>query len=157
MGDTVNLASRLEGLNKYYGTSILMSSSTYEGWQKTLQESKLMFESPIDTADDFDTQNITYRRLEKAKVKGKSNSNLIYEILPFELNHSERISEMALYEQGYDLFVAGRFADALSVFNMVKECQAEPDNVVLKKIEMCEQFIREPPVDWDGSLKMEEK
>jgi adenylate cyclase len=157
MGDPVNLASRLEGLNKYYDTSILISSATYEGWQKTIQETKLMFESPFDF-EDIDPSNIPCRRMEKAKVKGKNVSNLVYEILPFE-QYDDRKDDFALYEQGYDLFLAGRFQDALGIFTIVKQNQKEGlvDNVVQKKIEMCEAFAKEPPAEWDGSLRMEEK
>lgn len=154
MGDPVNLASRLESLNKYYNTSILISSSTYDGFMKSLQETQLQFECPLFSGD-IDPNSIPCRRVEQVKVKGKNISNLIYEVMPFE--YEDMYTELEMYEQGYDLFLAGRFNDALQLFNTILRNQKTPNDVVLKKIEMCEQFIREPPEEWDGSIKMDEK
>lgn len=58
IGDAVNLASRLESLNKEYGTRIIISEATYER-----------------VKDGFRT-----RALEPVKVKGKTESTMIYEV-----------------------------------------------------------------------------
>src|SRR5256885_13957225 len=57
MGDNVNLGSRLESLNKYYGTHILISDSTYEACK----------------------QMVFCRELDTIQVKGKSQAVTIYE------------------------------------------------------------------------------
>ena len=59
MGDTVNLASRLEGLNKSYGTSIIISENTYEKVK----------------------EKVYARELDRIRVKGKMESVTIYELL----------------------------------------------------------------------------
>ena len=59
MGDSVNLASRLEGLNKNYGSSIMISEFTYE-----------------DVKD-----NLVVRVLDIARVKGKTVGVKVYEVI----------------------------------------------------------------------------
>ncbi len=62
LGDTVNCASRIEGLNKYYGTSILVSEAT-----KSLTEEFFVF-----------------RTLDRVVVKGKSTGVKIYELVGYK-------------------------------------------------------------------------
>src|SRR5205814_3876903 len=59
MGDAVNLASRLEGLNKYYGTEILISESVYREAESA----------------------VVARPLDWVSVKGKTRAVLIFELL----------------------------------------------------------------------------
>ncbi len=59
MGDNVNLASRMEGLNKMYGTNIIITENTYK-----------------IVKDKFET-----RKLDVVRVKGKKKPVLIYELL----------------------------------------------------------------------------
>src|SRR6185295_11689004 len=68
MGDNVNLGSRLESLNKYYGTKILISDSTYEECKHV----------------------IFCRELDKIQVKGKSQAVTIYEPLGVRPHEDER-------------------------------------------------------------------
>ena len=60
LGDTVNLSSRLEGLNKDYGTHIIVNETTYAATQNA---------------------NFVYRELDLIRVKGKSHPVLIYELI----------------------------------------------------------------------------
>ena len=59
MGDTVNLSSRLEGLNSFYGTAVLISEATFKAAE----------------------QEIVARPLERVSVKGRSKGTLVYELL----------------------------------------------------------------------------
>jgi len=68
MGDNVNIASRLEGLNKIYGTNIIISENTY----KIIK-------------DKFKT-----RKLDTVKVKGKKKPIVIYELLSRKDNLSKK-------------------------------------------------------------------
>jgi adenylate cyclase len=89
LGDPVNLASRLEGLNKQYGTSILISENIR-----------------MRLGPDF-----VVRKLDRVAVKGKSQGILIYELLlaggPF----------VGDYERAFELYSAGDFADALAILH----------------------------------------
>ena len=60
LGDTVNLSSRLEGLNKDYGTHIIVNETTYAATQNA---------------------NLVYRELDLIRVKGKNHPVLIYELI----------------------------------------------------------------------------
>ena len=60
LGDTVNLSSRLEGLNKEYATHILLSDSTYEAVQDPL---------------------LIFREIDLIRVKGKSQPVTLYELI----------------------------------------------------------------------------
>lgn len=71
MGDNVNLGSRLESLNKYYGTKILISDATYEACKDV----------------------IFCRELDKIQVKGKSQAVTIYEPLGVRRLGAERRSK----------------------------------------------------------------
>lgn len=62
IGDSVNVAARLQALNKNYGTQILISESTYELIK-----------------DDFET-----RRVELVQFKGKTSLTLVYEVLNYK-------------------------------------------------------------------------
>jgi tetratricopeptide (TPR) repeat protein len=68
MGDNVNLGSRLESLNKYYGTKILISDATYEACKHV----------------------IFCRELDKIQVKGKSQAVTIYEPLGVRPREDDR-------------------------------------------------------------------
>lgn len=63
MGDHVNLASRLEGLNKYYGTNIIITQDTYTH------------------CTECSGKNWTVRELDTVRVKGKHEPVTIYEVV----------------------------------------------------------------------------
>jgi adenylate cyclase len=161
MGDSVNIASRLEGLNKYYGTSILISAETFKGVKKTIKRLENEPDAQIMVNESewgVSMSSIRVRRMEKVKVKGKNESKLVYEVLPLVNEYNlKQEEEFTLYEQGYTAFIEGRFHDALKSFEQVRELQLDTDNLVSKKIEMCQEYIRSPPSEWDGSIRMDDK
>ncbi|MBN9419803.1 MAG: hypothetical protein J0I12_30380 [Candidatus Eremiobacteraeota bacterium] len=87
LGDGVNLASRLEGLNKQYGTSILVS----ENVASALGEGFVL------------------RRLDRVAVKGKDQGILIFELL------GEDGEYVRLYEQALDRYFGRDFAGAIGL------------------------------------------
>jgi len=94
MGDNVNLSSRLEGMNKYYGTTILISDTTY-------QECKDM---------------VFCRQLDTIQVKGKSQAVTIYEPIGIRrLEHDRRAKdrrgEMTLLKQVKKAYVTTRYGE----------------------------------------------
>jgi adenylate cyclase len=124
IGDAVNLASRLEGLNKQYGTAILVS------------------ENIRDAAPDF-----AYRPLDWVAVKGKSNAIKIFELLS-EKGAAGGVPPEVVggYERAFAAYVARDFAGALRLLEMQAD---DPPSVVLA--ERCREFLAEPPPsDWAG-------
>jgi class 3 adenylate cyclase len=94
MGDNVNLGSRLESLNKYYGTHILISDSTYEA-----------------------CKNIIFcRELDTIQVKGKSQAVTIYEPMGIrqlsdDRRHGDRRSELTVAKKTKRAYILARYGD----------------------------------------------
>jgi PAS domain S-box-containing protein len=124
IGDAINLASRLEGLNKRYGTSIIVSDAI------------------VDRAkDSFD-----FRLLDVVAVKGKSDPITIYELLGTKGALERCRQVISAYETAFSAYAAGNFERALAV---LQENASDPPSTVL--IERCKAFLQEPPpADWHG-------
>lgn len=136
IGDGMNLASRLEGLNKYYGTKILTSGTTYEY-----------------VKDDF-----IFREIDLVSVKGKNKPVRIYELIDFKdgkLFTVEVKEKLNIYNRGLNLYREGDFKQARMVFAEVAEKYKDKTSEML--VYRCEQMIADPPVDWKGVWKMEGK
>ena len=105
MGDGVNIASRLEGINKNYGTKICVSHSVYKEAGERLW----------------------LRPIEKIRVKGRESEFLIYELLGIRDGSEETqatATEQALCElteQAYALYAAQRYTEALSCYLEIAE------------------------------------
>src|SRR5574341_1368152 len=91
VGDNVNLASRLEGLNKYYGTSILISQTTADA-----------------LANGF-----ILRDVDQVRVKGKAQVARIYELLGEGEPDPDLARYLELYHRALALYREGRFAECL--------------------------------------------
>lgn len=124
LGDGVNLASRLEGLNKHYGTHVLASEAIYE-------EAKGAFE---------------FRLLDRVAVKGKTRGVRVYELLGPAGSVGERAAALRAYEAALAAYWARDFEGALTT--LASHAQ---DRASLVLAERCRRFLREPPPDsWDG-------
>ena len=105
MGDGVNIASRLEGINKNYGTHICVSHSVYK------EAGERLWLRPID----------------KIRVKGRESEFLIYELLGIRDGSNETqatATEQALCElteQAYAFYAAQRYTEALSCYLKIAE------------------------------------
>ncbi|MCB1156458.1 MAG: hypothetical protein H7A25_03310 [Leptospiraceae bacterium] len=131
IGDTVNLASRLEGQNKVYGTSIMVGESTYE-----------------KVKDQFE-----FCLLDKVAVKGKKHAVRVYELLAEKgkLSPSEQIF-VENFQNAFNLYEREKFQEALKLFTALKGLGYERKMVDLF-IERCKSFIENPPpVNWDGAF-----
>ena len=124
IGDAINLASRLEGLNKLYGTSIIASGTI------------------VDRAKEvFD-----FRLLDVVAVKGKSDPIRIYELLGTKGAFEDCRQVVSTYESAFSAYAAGKFESALAV---LQENASDPPSTVL--IERCKAFLQvPPPADWRG-------
>jgi len=133
IGDTVNLASRLEGINKQYGTRIVISESTYKRIK-----------------DDFLT-----RQLDTVRVKGKKEPAIIYELVG--INADEKTKRIIkLFESGIRLYKNRKWKEAIKEFRKVLEIKE--DKVSRLYMQRCSDFIKNPPSkDWDGVYEMKTK
>ncbi len=136
IGDTVNLASRLEGANKAYGSYILISETTRAGAGPAVEA----------------------RELDYVKVKGKNVPIRVYELLGLTGGTDPKLIEKArLFESGLALYRAREFDGAAAVFAAVLK-QFGPDHASDVYIEHCAAHRAEPPPpDWDGSHALTEK
>jgi len=129
LGDVVNVASRLENLNKVYGTQILASG---EVWQHA--------------GNDFE-----WRHLDRASVAGRTGSMDLYELMGLKDGVDEdRLFNRKLYEEALALYFDRSFFDARGIFAQVVE-RAPTDKAALLMMTRCDHMIsRELPPDWDG-------
>jgi adenylate cyclase len=124
IGDGVNLASRLEGLNKYYGTSIIVSESIVEGGRGEFE----------------------FRLLDLVAVKGKSQAVRIYELVGMPGEHGEMAQIRANYERAFAAYTERDFAGAMTI---LENQNGDVPSVMLA--ERCRAFLEEPPPpDWRG-------
>jgi len=127
LGDNVNLGSRLEGINKEYGTHIIISQSTY------------------DQVKD----KVIARRLDTVAVKGKAKGVTIYELRGLGVPGEEEKGFLDTFEKARALYHEGKFKHALSAFEDMHKhfSHDEPTNVYIKR---CKELADHPPRDWDG-------
>ena len=129
LGDNVNLASRMEELNKYYGTSILVTSSVVSR-----------------TNDAF-----MFRLVDLGAVKGKLQVEEIFELLgPIDLVSKDIRLYKELYEEAFSLYLKRDFSGAINCLDTLKPPYQENKSVMRLK-EACEEFLKTPPDnDWKG-------
>jgi adenylate cyclase len=136
IGDSVNLASRLEGLNKYYGTTIMLSAATW-----------------LAVKDD-----VVARPLDKVSVKGKKQGALVYELLGMKGETDEAIVVMAeTYAAALDAYSKRDWATARAKLRAVIDQRGSdpPSSQMLERIDELE--ASPPGDDWDGVNRMESK
>ncbi|MDA8164002.1 MAG: adenylate/guanylate cyclase domain-containing protein [Desulfobacteraceae bacterium] len=127
IGDNVNLASRLEGSNKLYGTNVIISELTL---------------AALDG-------RFFCRFVDKVRVKGKNEPVSIYEPLlegspPIELR-----AEVGRFEEAVRLYQARDFEGAGAIFGELQ--QTRPHRLYALYLQRAETFCRlPPPADWDG-------
>ncbi len=124
IGDSVNLAARLEGINKYYLTVIIISESTY----KCVRELVLA------------------RFIDLVVVKGKTQGVRIYELLSLLAGAEETsVQKVMRFNKAMELYINKKWPAALKIFNSLKE--AGEDYPLNMMIERCQKFIANPPGD----------
>lgn len=137
IGDSVNLASRLEGLTKTYGTKILISDSVKLDIEETNNEKEFIF-----------------RYLDDVRVKGKSTPVPIYSIDKSMDEYSPFYKDC--YQKGFSLYKQGIFNLAKEYFEKCLKEVAE-DKASKLMLSRCEEFIENPPENWDGAIKFTTK
>ncbi len=132
MGDTINLASRLEGAAKFYQVTILIGESTYQAAK----------------------EHIVARPVDVIRVVGKMIPVTIYELIALKGEVAEeKIESLLVYERAWRLYLERDWAGALSLFSSLK-----PDHLATMYAERCQKFRLSPPSpDWDGVYELKEK
>jgi len=136
MGDAVNLASRLEGANKYYDTQILLGPRTYEL-----------------AAGDIDA-----REVDRMRVKGKQEPVVVFELLARKgCLPAERHRVIETYREGLDAYKRRDFKTAAANFEaaLALDPGDGPSRVYLSR---AKEYLRNPPAaDWDGAYELKSK
>jgi len=136
LGDGVNLAARLEGLNKKYGTSVCISDAT-----------------AALVVDVF-----VLRQLDRVAVKGRTAPCGVYELIGVRGEVSDdRMSKIEAYELALKAYYAGDFAQALAAFEAV--LSVEPgDRAAALLVQRSHHYLQHPPGDaWNGVHIMQDK
>ncbi len=136
MGNSVNLAARLEGVNKQYGTWILISDSTYR-----------------ETGDLF-----TVRQLDRVRVVGINEPVRLYELIDEKHMTPDNILEgLGHFHRGMELFEERKWSEANEMFKKARVSIPEdaPSEIYMKR---CLKFSQDPPPkDWDGVFNLSQK
>jgi len=134
IGDAVNSAFRLEGLNKFYNTTILVSEYTKEG-----------------TEDYFE-----FRLLDVLRYKGKVTPVRIYELLGLKGEvDNNMLRKRDEFEESLKLYKKRKFSEAMTIFSRLLKEGDKPSGVFKRR---CEDFITSPPPpDWNGVWVMKRK
>ncbi|MDR0731458.1 MAG: adenylate/guanylate cyclase domain-containing protein [Treponema sp.] len=131
MGDAVNLAARLEGINKQYNTGgILISEYTM---------------AKLD--DEF-----ILRPLSRVRVVGKSIPIRLYELLDIREDAPPELPLMAAaWTSAFGQYENRYFAAAGNVFKSI--CRQNPgDRVARLYLERCARYLSSPPPEWEGGV-----
>jgi adenylate cyclase len=136
MGDAVNLASRLEGANKEFGTLILLGETTARAVAGRLAT----------------------RPLTRLRVKGKLIAIEVHELIgrPETLSSDQR-DFLAAYTSGYAHYGARRFSEAAADFS--RALLITPSDAIARKLLQDSQSFAQtpPPADWEPILTLDTK
>ena len=135
IGDTVNLASRLEGTTKQYGAKVLLSEMTVRDLKRPA----------------------TLREIDLIRVKGKDRPVAVYESLGYRAHEPQLANLLELHAAGMAAYRARDFAAAGRAFDRALELYPDdgPGRVYQER---CRLMAKTPPAgDWDGVWNLTEK
>ncbi len=140
ISNAVNLASRIEGLTKLYGTPIIISENTLQNIENK--------------------QNFYVRYIDNVRVLGKKESVKLYEVLDTFSNSDLCpliIDHLPEYQKAINLYLDKKFEDALLIFEKLHLiCNDDP--IISMYKERCKHFNKKGiPTDWDGVEIINEK
>jgi adenylate cyclase len=136
MGNSVNLAARLEGVNKQYGTWILISEATH----------------------DSCGGGFLVRKLDPVRVVGIARPVRLYELIDEKGKAEKRIEEVVeAFHEGLEVFEAKSWSKAEKIFSRALKIVPDdgPSQTFLKR---CQEYMVKPPADtWDGAFNLTTK
>jgi len=136
MGNAVNLASRLEGVNKQYGTWVMMSEVTCD-----------------QAGGDF-----FVRKLDRVRVVGIEKAVRLYELIEEKGAVDGTVAQaVEVFHQALAEFEEKQWKSAAATFRRVLEI-LPTDAASETYLKRCQTFMTKPPSeDWDGVFKLETK
>jgi adenylate cyclase len=132
IGDSVNLASRLEGTNRQFGTNIIISEATL-----------------LQVKDQ-----VVVRELDLIRVRGKQHPVKVYELLGLAGDFPQSSDLIARFAKGLEAYRSGQWKTAIEIFEALARDhpQDAPSHVFLKR---CHDLLEQPPKgSWDGVFVM---
>jgi class 3 adenylate cyclase len=122
ISDAVNLASRIEGMTKIYGVSLLISETTYFQLQ--------------------DTSKYAIRIIDQVQAKGKSEPVTVFEVFNGDSPDmiDRKLKTLVLFKQGFKMYHQTKFAGANALFNEVLRIS---ETEKLKQIEEAQELFNE--------------
>ncbi len=134
MGDAVNLASRLEGINKQYGTRIIISEYTYE-----------------EVKDEYIAREVDWVR-----VKGKKQPVRIFELIAHK-SKFQNVDLLNEFQKGFKAYHERNWSEAVTCF--MAALNLSPNDAPSKLyVERAQDYLASPPPeDWDGVYEMKTK
>lgn len=134
LGDVVNLASRLEGVNKYYGSSILISETVYERARSSF----------------------LCREVDRVRVEGKRDAIRLYEVIEETSAAVESDRRFArTWKYAMTLFHQLNFTRAAELFEVCSKLRPGGDGICEVYLKRCSELIKAPPMrDWDRVYDM---
>jgi|GEM_PF-2346987 len=139
VGDTVNLASRVEGLTKRYGTPVIITASTFQ---------RLV-----------DPTSLWVREIDTVQVPGRERATVIYEVFngdPESLRE-KKLRTLSKYQEGLILYKQRKWQLALQIFSEL-HADLKTDRVLEIYLERCREFQNRPPEEsWEGITRLDEK
>lgn len=137
MGDHVNLASRMEGANKEYGTEILVTEFTWRAVEG----------------------HFIGREIDRVRVLGRGEPVGIYEVIAWKDEELDAATAALLagFAEALALFRARHFAAALDAFESLA-AKYPDDAPTAVWLDRCRRHaILPPPLDWDGVYQLASK
>ncbi|HNC00666.1 MAG TPA: adenylate/guanylate cyclase domain-containing protein, partial [Leptospiraceae bacterium] len=137
MGDTVNLAARLEAAGKDYGVNILISEFT----------------------NDKIKEQMFTRKLDRVRVKGKNEPVQLFELIAIKGQESESRRESAqIYEEAFGLYLKQEWDKAIELFEKSQKARGSKDKAAEMLMDRCIYYKNSPPgVEWDGVFTRKHK
>ena len=138
IGDTVNLAARLEPINNQYGTDQMISGET------------------LAQVNSLDGDEFVTRFIDLVAVKGRSQGTPIHELMGLN-DGSVNTDHLPAWEEAIALYDERKYREAGLAFQKVLEINPD-DGPPKLYVDRCEYFVEEPPEDdWDGVFVMKTK
>jgi len=132
MGDTINLAARLEGACKTYGIPILVGERTFE---------------PVQ-------DRILAREVDRVRVVGKKRPVRIFELIGvLGAVGPEEVDRASLFHKGLELYRNWQWDGAMQIFGTFPD-----DSIARIYLDRCRAYRQDPPpADWDGVADLKTK
>jgi adenylate cyclase len=136
MGDTVNTAARLEGVNKIYGIYTLVCETTFKKA----------------------SQRIWGREIDSINVVGKAQPVTVYQIIGYAEDVDEGMLKMTgLYAEGLHLYRQQRWDPAIEKFKAALNLSPDDGPSQVMKDRCATYKMEPPPPDWNGAYSMKTK